>query len=446
MVTAHRDGYAKRVGIAALALAYAALVAHLLFIPYAYSPLPFEEAVHRFAQIRWFDLGSDQNVALVSRALMWLPLGALLAAAIAPNRRQQIELPALLVGILFGCSWAIAVNFAQLWFPERTFSLNNLAAEISGVTIGALLWSVPGTNGLRWWRRLTLGGPKSIEAALEGYVVLYLLASLTPLDFVTSMADLTAKMKGNLYGLWLAPIGCGPAPCELKFLAALLASVPCGWWIAARHSLERHVWLTALLVALIAATLIELLHFLMVSGVSQGASVAARTAGAVLGAAGYSKRQWLGRFDLTYAGRVAACVLLVPYLLLVLYVAGWFRGERLGLSSAVGRLDHIVWLPFYYVYYNPYQSTMLSVLVHFALYAPVGVMCWLWVRNRHKASLWLAASLAALLCFAVETSKVLLSDRMPDYSDVFIATIAATVVLATLRLFAREQTVVFDRA
>ena len=37
----------------------------------------------------------------------------------------------------------------------------------------------------------------------------YLLVSLTPLDFVTSAADLQAKLDDNFYGLWLAPIGCG---------------------------------------------------------------------------------------------------------------------------------------------------------------------------------------------------------------------------------------------
>ena len=426
-----------RAGIALSAVVYAALVAHLLFIPYAFSPLPFQEALHRFAQIRWLDLGSDQNVALVSRALMWLPLGALLAAAIAPRRQRRIELPALLIGVVLGCSWAIAVSFAQLWFPGRTLSLNNLAAEICGVTVGALLWSAPGTNGLRWWRRLASGGRKSIEAALGGYVFVYLLASLTPLDFITSAAELQTKLDTNLYGFWLAPVGCGPSPCSLKFIAVAVASVPCGWWIAARRPWERHVWVTALLLALIVSTFIELLHLMMVSGVSQGASVTARTAGAVLGAASYSARRWLDSFDLTRAGRPAAMALLVPYLLLVLYVAGWFRAERLSPSKAMGRFGHIVWLPFYYTYYNPYQSTMLSVLVHFVLYAPIGVICWLWVRNRDTVPVWLAALLAAPLSFAVETSKLLLADRLPDYSDVLIATIAASLLLATLRLFSR---------
>jgi VanZ family protein len=424
--------------IAVSALAYAALVAHLLFIPYALSPLPFGEALRRFTQIRWFHLGPDQNVALVSRGLMWLPLGTLLAAAIATHRRSRIELPGLVFGVLLGSGWAIAVNFAQLWFPERSFSLNNLVAEICGVAAGALVWSVPGTNGLRWWRRLTSGGLSSLEAALDGYVILYLVSSLTPFDFVTSAADLATKLDSNLYGLWLAPIGCGPAPCVAKFLAVVFASIPCGWWVASWRPWERHAWLTALLLALIASTCIELLHLMMVSGVSQGASVAARTAGTLLGSVTYSGR-CLARLDLNRVGRPAVLALLAPYLFLVFYVAGWFRADPLGFRVAIARWDHIAWLPFYYVYYNPYASTMLSALTHFSLYAPIGVMCWLWVRDRTRIPVWLAAPFAAPLCFVAETSKIFLSDRMPDYSDVYIAIVAATLTLAVLRLVSRSS-------
>jgi len=240
-----------------------------------------------------------------------------------------------------------------------------------------------------------------------------------------------------MYGLWLAPVGCGPFPCGPKFLAVVLTSVPCGWWIGARRPWERHVWLTALFLALIVATCIELLHFAMVSGVSQGASIIARTVGAVLGGATYSRRRLLANLDLNRIGRPAVLALVIPYVFLVFYAAGWFRAKPLGISTVLSRWDHIVWVPFYYVYYNPYTSTMLSAMVHFSLYALVGVMCWLWARNRDRVRLWLAAAFAAPLCFVAETSKVFLAGRMPDYSNVFIALVSATLVLAILRALSR---------
>ena len=401
-----------RTRIALWALAYAALLAHLLFIPYAYSPLPFDETLRRFAHIPWLQLGSDQNVALVSRALMFAPLGLLLAAWIAPQPWRGSEIPALLVAGLLGCLWAIGVNLAQLWFPSRTVSLNNLAAEFCGVIGGGLLWTTLGATGLRWRRQLLSGGGVSLSAALSGYVILYLVASLTPFDFVTNAGELAEKAASNLYGVWIAPVGCGAAPCKLKFLSTLLAAAPCGWWFAARRRGAGNAWRSAVPLALLVATIIELLHFLMVSGVSQGASVLVRASGMVLGAVTYSCRHRLATLDLNRVGRPAALALLLVNIAAVAYVAGWSRSATLGVAAGVKRLGDIVWLPFFYQYYSPYNSTMYSAIIHAALYAPVGVACWLGARHRDRIRLALATGLAVLIAFVAETSKVFLAGRL----------------------------------
>ena len=123
----------------------------------------------------------------------------------------------------------------------------------------------------------------------------------------------------------------------------------------------------------------------------------------------------------------------------VSYVAGWFRSQTLGLAAGVARLNDIVWLPFFYQYYAPYNSTMYSAVVHAALYAPVGVVCWLGARRRDRVELWLATVLAVLLALVAETSKVFLAGRLPDYTDVLIAAVSATVALAVLRLAFRSR-------
>lgn len=426
--------------IAVVTMAYAVLVAHLLFIPYSFSPLPFDETLHHFAHLQWLHLGSDQNVALVSRGLMFVPVGLLLAALVAPQPRQWIELPAFIVAGLLGCMWAMIVNFAQLWFPSRTVSLNDLAAELFGVIGGGLLWSTLGAIVQRWWRQLASGGGVSMRAALSGYVVLYLVASLMPFDFVTSTGELAVKVASDLYGLWLAPIGCGPVPCAIKFVAIILSTLPCGWWFAAqRMSRVGNVILAASMVALVVATTIELLHFLMVNGVSQGSSVLLRTLGMGLGAATYSWRHSVAKLDLDRFGRPAALAVLVPHFIAVAYVGGWLRSQPLGLTAGLARMDDAVWMPFYYQYYAPYTATMYSAMVHAALYAPVGVMCWLWARDRDHVTLWFATLVAVLLALIAETSKIFLAGHLPDYTDVLIAAISATLALAVLRFASRSH-------
>ena len=370
---------------------------------------------------------------------MFLPLGLLLAASVAPLPRPRIELAALIVASVLGCLWATGVNFAQLWFPTRTVSLNNLVAEFLGVIGGAVLWNALGGTALRWWRQLLSGGGISLKAALSGYVVLYLIASLTPFDFVTSAGELAEKAASELYGLWIAPVSCGPAPCGLKFLSTMFAAIPCGWWFAARRRQPGNAWLAAIPAALLVATIIEVLHFLMVSGVSQGASVFVRASGMVLGAATYSWRHRVGALDLNRVGPPAALALFVVNVAAIAYVAGWFRSQILSVAAAVARLDEMVWMPFFYQYYAPYQSTMYSAMVHAVLYAPIGVVCWLSARRRDRVGLWVATAFAGVLALVAETSKVFLHGRLPDFTDVLIAAVAATATLAVLRLASRSQ-------
>ena len=138
-------------------------------------------------------------------------------------------------------------------------------------------------------------------------------------------------------------------------------------------------------------------------------------------------------------GRPAVIAALVPYIIAVAYVGGWFRAQKLGIAAGLARLDGVVWLPFFYQYYAPYTSTMSSAIVHVALYAPVGVFVWLWSRHRDRVPLRRATVLAVLLALVAETSKVFLSGRSPDYTDVFIAAVSATLALAVLRLGSRSQ-------
>ncbi|HZP89014.1 MAG TPA: O-antigen ligase family protein [Burkholderiales bacterium] len=425
----------KRSAFAVGAFAWAILVAHLLFIPYAFSPLPVATALARFADTPWMLLGSDQNVALVSRALMFLPLGVLLAGVVAPHP-HRFHPAAFMFAVVVACGWALAVNFAQLWFPTRTVSLNLIVAEACGVAAGGLLWTGWGAVTMDWRRRLTAGGHISLRAVLSGYVVLYVVATMAPFDFVTNLRELSEKMGSNLYAWWLAPVSCGPAPCQLKFMASFLAAVPCGWWLAARQESGRSPWL-AVFIAFALAAAIEALHLLMVSGVSQGASIVTRGAGMTAGIASYGWRRRLSVPTLDAIAPWLVGALVVPYAIVIAYVAGWFRAPMLPIPQALDRWSQVVWIPFYYEYFAPYQATMQSAFVHAALYVPVGVFCWLLARARAHVPVWIAALAAALIATVAETSKIFLGHRLPDYTDVVIGAVSAGVALFVLRFVSR---------
>ena len=157
----------KRPTLFALALLCAVLVAHLLLIPYAYAPLTIDVALARFAHL---PLASDQRIALVSRVMMFLPLGLLLAAAVAPRPGPRTAWPAFALASLLGCAWALALNFLQQWFPARTVTLSLVIMELTGVLVGALCWSALGPSLRRWWDRLAGGGRVTGSAVLGGSI------------------------------------------------------------------------------------------------------------------------------------------------------------------------------------------------------------------------------------------------------------------------------------
>jgi len=162
-----------RTRTAILFVACAAFVAYLNFIPFRFQPLPFEEVWSRFSRIPYLDLGAGSRADWVANILMFLPLGWLGAACFVPNPRTRFDVAAIVPAVLVGALWAVATELAQLYFPNRTVSINDIVAEIIGSFLGAWLWSAFGARSRHWWQGLLRGGSATVNAALGGYVLAY---------------------------------------------------------------------------------------------------------------------------------------------------------------------------------------------------------------------------------------------------------------------------------
>jgi VanZ family protein len=428
-----------RTRTAILLVAFAALVAYLSFVPFRYQPLGFDEALARFAGIPYLDLGAGSRADWVANILMFVPLGGLAAAFFVPHPRRRADFLAVIPSLLLGAAWALVLEFGQLYFPNRTVSINDIVAELIGTALGATLWCAFGGVSLDWWRTLTRGGRATANAVLAAYLLAYLVLSFSPFDFVISADELAERAASNLNGWWLAPIGCGQTPCSAKLFAEGLAVLPVGWWLARRRGAgPGSVFIAGVLGAGL-GFLIEAAQFLLVSGTSQGASVAARTAGVAGGAWLYSARGRILGFDWVRWGRVLTLAGLVPWLIALALVSGWFGGRWLGLEAGLSRLEQVRWMPFYYQYYSTEQALIRSTLVHLVLYSPAGVAVWLWGRRTNSARGWTAALLAGAVAVVAETGKLFVQGRHPDYTDVLFA-MAAAWITATLLRRASEAT------
>ncbi len=413
--------------------AFAAFVAYLSFVPFRYQPLAFDDALARFARIPYLDLGAGSRADWVANILMFLPLGWLAAALFVPRPRGRFDLAAIAPSLALGAAWAVAVEFGQLYFPNRTVSINDIVAEVIGTFLGAWLWCAFGASSRDWWRTLLRGGRASASAALGAYLLAYLVMSFSPFDVVISIDELAHKAASDLNGWWLAPIGCGRTPCGLKLLAEALAVAPFGWWLAMRRGGQGRSLGVAAVAGASLGVLIELGQFLLVSGTSQGASVVSRAAGAAAGAWLHSLRGRIVGIDWVRWGRPLVLAGALPWLAAVAYIAGWPGGRWLAPEAALARFGEVEWLPFYYQYYSTEQALIRSTLVHLVLYLPVGVAVWLWGRRTNSSSGAAAALLAGAIAIVAETGKLFVEGRHPDYTDVLFAMAAAWAAATVLR-------------
>jgi len=118
---------------------YAGLVVYGSLLPFDFHARPFTEATRAFAQGGIFD---HSRTDLATNVAVFLPMSLLWASAIPNGRsgRGAWWRVILVMGRCVGLS--AAIEFIQLWLPNRSSSLGDLAANAIGVLLGFLLWLI----------------------------------------------------------------------------------------------------------------------------------------------------------------------------------------------------------------------------------------------------------------------------------------------------------------
>lgn len=413
-------------------LAYAAFVIYGSLVPLDYRPLPLEEALTRFAATPFLTLGAESRADWIANGVLYFPLGALTASALS-GWLPRLRIVAMVLAWASCAALAVGVEFAQLHFPPRTVSLNDLMAE----AIGAALGVMAAPRLAHWGRRLLhatqarLGqSPRLLGRAwLLGLVVL----ALFPFDFVLSAAEWAQRLASDNVAWWWVPDARGTTLGLLRWAVEAALVVPLGvaWAWGGRGGVQPAAT-KALLAGLVLGALIELAQLLLVSGVAQGSSVLGRGLGAALGAV-LALRLSTARLPDVQAllGR-AGIWLALPYLGTLLLANGWFRSPWRDAAQASATWAEVRLLPFYYHYYTSEAVALVSLLSVALMYAPLAL--WGWARGASAAAVGLAV---AVLSLVVEASKLLLGGMRPDPTNVLIAAMACAGVVALLGWAAR---------
>ena len=119
-------------------IAYLAFVIYGSLVPLNYNGMALDEALRHFANIPFLQLGAGSRADWIANGVLYLPLGLLLARVLRGGLGASTG--TAFIGAVAMCgAVAVAVEFAQLFFPPRTVSQNDLIAEVLGSALGAWL-------------------------------------------------------------------------------------------------------------------------------------------------------------------------------------------------------------------------------------------------------------------------------------------------------------------
>jgi VanZ family protein len=411
---------------------YSLFIVYGSLVPLEIRDLPVETAISQFKNIRYLNLGAASRADWIANILLYIPL-AFGASATFGRVRYPLIRVLISVGVFVFClALAIAVEFVQLFFPPRTVSLNDLIAEALGTVIGILGWQFFGAYFSDLYQHLLRGSLLSAKAAIIFYLLIYVALSLFPFDFVTSVAELNAKLASSNDAVFLSLDTCVAEPmrCGVKLLAEMLVLLPLGLLFCYLPYLQHRITVTVL-VGFFLGLVIEVIQVFLLSGSGQGISVLTRMIGMGAGAFLFGWAKQLDFADMKRLLRRIMWLTVLPYIFTVLSINGWFTGDWLTTEQALEKLTTTRFLPLYYFYYTSESLALVSLLSNLGMYLPVGLLCWANSfsanhERQHPSLHWFYVGLlAALFALIVESGKLFLVDKHADPSDVWLAFIAA---------------------
>lgn len=403
----------------AIWLGYVFFVVYGSLVPLDFRPLPLDQAWAVFQHIPMYKLGVESRADWISNGVLYVPVGFLTAHLLLQKGADARHAPVYFLAGLFSVALAFGVEFTQIFFPQRTVSLNDLLAESVGSLIGLLL----AAKYSEWFKNLlraALSDPARLALRLlEGYLAGYVAFSLFPYDILLSTGELAEKLRGDNWGWLLAGDAHGKVLIVLKLFSEILLTLPFGLLLGYR-STRPATYGQAVLLGLLLGGLIEIAQFFTATGVSQGLSVLTRVAGICGGLALWNERASWSPERLALLTRRYVLPLGVIYLLVLLQTNGWFSHQWNSAEFAAARLADVHFLPFYYHYFTTEARALFSLASVCLMYVPVGVL--IWANRGSPAQAFLYALFAAGL---VETGKLFLQGMHADPTNLMLAAIAS---------------------
>lgn len=426
---------ARHFGWATLGLLIFAIYGSLL--PFQFRARTWDEAIAKFERIKRFDPSDlEARGDWVISVVMFSALTFLAMGALSVDRRRTIGfLVAPLVAILC-VALAVGIEFAQVFFPPRTVSINDIQVESLGGIIGVAIWLAAGQRITGWMRRFarvtTLSGLAS--RLLPGYLALLLVVQLMPFDFVVRYDELAVKYDEGKVRLNPLPLGdLSGRDLLTKSALNLACFIPLGLLhsLAKRHSgqfsEESDIPWTSFAVPLV----IEILQFFVYSRTSNTADIITGTFGVAIGWR-MARQIQVGGLPGSSIFRVSGIrpVLFLIWLGAVIYL--YWRPFDFSTNPADFANDLDTWpqrglrrfpiAPFADYYWGNKYNALDQFVRKAFMFAPLGI---LFAMSRRNLNRRFAATGAVLTAFFVacvlEIGRYYLPARAPSTTDILMS-------------------------
>ncbi len=178
------------------ALLYLLFVVYGSLVPLTFQLIPFSQALERYANIPYLNLGIGSLADWVANILLMIPLAFLWLTWLSKNANFFQRL-SLFVLIWIACFLlALAIEFTQLFFPPRTVSLNDIIAESLGSFIGCIVGWFFGGRFITWLQTWDQEAEaNSWGNYLQIYIAGMFLYAVLPLDLTLSPIELFHKWR-----------------------------------------------------------------------------------------------------------------------------------------------------------------------------------------------------------------------------------------------------------
>ena len=404
------------------------LLASILFVvygslvPFHFQPLPWEQAVARFLSFAAEDLAGGSRVDKASNVLLTIPVAFAAAQWLLPGRSRMaawLLRSVIAAGILL---MAMGVEFAQLFFPRRTMSWSDVAAQNLGALVGLLAqyrWGAAVSEWLvGWWHRERQSA--RLSRVLKAYLAVMLGFSILPLDLTMNPVEIYHKWaEGRVILVPFASLAGNLSERVYECITDVAIWVPVGVLLyLSRPSGVLQILLRGLLMA----AAIEFFQLFVFTRVTDVTDVLMGGVGVVLGS---GCARWWRSASVRVAEHMGAGGWFIAWAvwLAVVLVVFWFPfNARLPVGNE--------WMSWLRVPFATYQMAdeyraINEVLRRIGFFLPGGALLFLVLcaRAKGEAARVPGAAVLVLLLVAVvvETGQLFLPGKVSDLTDASLA-------------------------